>query len=85
MPLAEVKIDRSYVSRMAHSPAERAIVATIHDLAKLLGLRVLAEGVEDEPTATILADLDGVIAQGWLYARPMTHRSLSAGWTTRAD
>jgi EAL domain-containing protein (putative c-di-GMP-specific phosphodiesterase class I) len=84
MPLAEVKIDRSYVSRMAHSPAERAIVATIHDLAKLLGLRVLAEGVEDEPTATILADLDGVIARGWLYVRPMTAPQLVSWLGDRA-
>jgi sensor c-di-GMP phosphodiesterase-like protein len=35
------------------------------------GLGLVAEGVEDESTARILADLDGVIAQGWLYARPM--------------
>jgi EAL domain-containing protein (putative c-di-GMP-specific phosphodiesterase class I) len=82
MPLAEVKIDRSYVSRMAHSAADRAIVATIHDLANVLGLRLVAEGVEDEQTARILADLDGVIGQGWLYARPMTAQQL-VGWLKR--
>jgi predicted signal transduction protein with EAL and GGDEF domain len=84
MPLAEVKIDRSYISRMARSEADRAIVATIHDLAKVLGLRLVAEGVEDEPTARILADLDGVIAQGWLYARPMTAQQLVSWLEDRA-
>jgi anti-anti-sigma regulatory factor len=72
MPLAEVKIDRSYVNRMADSRADRAMVATIHEFAKVLGLRVVAEGIEDEQTAKMLGELGGVIGQGWLYARPMT-------------
>jgi predicted signal transduction protein with EAL and GGDEF domain len=71
MPLTEVKIDRSYVSRITDSPADLAIVTTIHDIAQTLSLRVVAEGIEDEQTATILAGLDGVIGQGWLYARAM--------------
>jgi EAL domain-containing protein (putative c-di-GMP-specific phosphodiesterase class I) len=79
MPLAEVKIDRSYVSRIAESPADLALVKTIHDVAEVLGLRLVAEGIENEQTARILADLDGVIGQGWLYAKPMTAQQL-IGW-----
>src|SRR5262249_8425842 len=64
MPLAEVKIDRSYMSRMVDSRADRAMVATIHELAKVLGIRVVAEGIEDEQTARMLGELGGVIGQG---------------------
>jgi EAL domain-containing protein (putative c-di-GMP-specific phosphodiesterase class I)/GGDEF domain-containing protein len=78
MPLAEVKIDRSYVSQIEQSPTDLAFVKTIHDLAAALGLRVVAEGVESERTARILADLGGVIGQGWLYAKPMTAQQLVA-------
>jgi sensor c-di-GMP phosphodiesterase-like protein len=55
------------------------VVNSVHGLAKTGGLRLVAEGVEDEETARILADLDGVIAQGWLYARPMPAEQL-VGW-----
>ncbi|MEV0719018.1 bifunctional diguanylate cyclase/phosphodiesterase [Asanoa sp. NPDC050611] len=79
MPLAEVKIDRAYVSRIGHSPADREMVTTIHGLANVLGLRIVAEGIEDEETARVLTDLGGVIGQGWLYARPMTAPQL-VGW-----
>jgi EAL domain-containing protein (putative c-di-GMP-specific phosphodiesterase class I)/GGDEF domain-containing protein/anti-anti-sigma regulatory factor len=78
MPLTEVKIDRSYVSRMVESRADRATVATIHEFANVLGLRVVAEGIEDERTARMLGELGGVIGQGWLYARPMTAQQLES-------
>jgi diguanylate cyclase (GGDEF)-like protein len=71
LPLTEVKIDRAYVSKLADSPADRAMVTAIHELARALGLRVVAEGIEDEATADILARFDGMIGQGWYYARPM--------------
>jgi EAL domain-containing protein (putative c-di-GMP-specific phosphodiesterase class I) len=71
LPLTEVKIDRVYVSKLADSPADRAMVTAIHELARALELRVVAEGIEDEATADILATFDGMIGQGWYYARPM--------------
>ncbi len=71
LPLSEVKIDRSYVGRIAQSAPDRAIVTAVHDLADVLGLRLVAEGVEDEATVHVLAQLDRVIGQGWYYARPM--------------
>jgi diguanylate cyclase (GGDEF)-like protein len=71
LPVTEVKIDRAYVSKLADSVRDRAIVTAIHELAQALGLRVVAEGVEDEATVGILAGLDDIIAQGWYYARPM--------------
>ena len=71
MPLTEVKVDRSYVSRIVQSPSDLAIVTAIHDLAQVLGLRLVAEGVEDEATVRVLATLTNVIAQGWYFAYPM--------------
>jgi predicted signal transduction protein with EAL and GGDEF domain len=71
LPVTEVKIDRVYVSKLAESPRDRAIVTAIHELAQALGLRVVAEGVEDEATVDVLAGFDQVIGQGWYYARPM--------------
>jgi diguanylate cyclase (GGDEF)-like protein len=76
LPLTEVKIDRSYVTRMVDNPADRAIVTSVHRLAQALHVEVVAEGVEDERTSRALADLGGVVAQGWYFGRPMTAQSL---------
>jgi diguanylate cyclase (GGDEF)-like protein len=69
--LAEVKVDRSFVLGMARDTDDASIVASIVELAGALGLRVVAEGVEDEPTWRLLAAAGCQVAQGWFYARPM--------------
>ena len=51
-------------------------------LAIALGLRTVAEGVEDKATVGVLATFDRVIAQGWYYARPMPADELVA-WLSR--
>ena len=71
LPVSEVKIDKSFVSRMATHPEDRAIVESIIGLGRTLRLRVVAEGVEDEPTARVLFESGCEIAQGWLYAPAM--------------
>jgi len=82
LPLAEVKIDRSFVQRMAADPDDEAIVRSIIDLSNALGLRVVAEGVEDDMTSRLLADAGCDIGQGWYYARPMPAAELTA-WLAR--
>jgi EAL domain-containing protein (putative c-di-GMP-specific phosphodiesterase class I) len=72
LPLSEVKIDRTYVSAMVESPADRAIVTSVHQLAAALGLEVVAEGIEDERTARALGRLPGTIGQGYYLGRPMS-------------
>jgi diguanylate cyclase len=82
LPLSEVKIDRSFVLGMATDPDDEAIVRSITNLAGALGLRVVAEGVENEGTRRLLVDAGCQVAQGWYYARPMPADELSS-WLSR--
>jgi EAL domain-containing protein (putative c-di-GMP-specific phosphodiesterase class I) len=82
LPLAEVKIDRSFVLGMASDPDDAAVVGSIIDLARALGLRVVAEGVEDDQTRRMLLAAGCEVAQGWYYARPMPADDL-LGWLAR--
>jgi predicted signal transduction protein with EAL and GGDEF domain len=77
-PLKELKIDRSYIAAMNTSLPDRAVIRSITQLATDLGLRVVAEGVEDAATAAALDQLGPLIAQGWHYGRPMTAPDLAA-------
>jgi predicted signal transduction protein with EAL and GGDEF domain len=84
LPVTEVKIDRTYVNTMVTDPAYRAIVTSVHQLARALRLDVIAEGVEDEPMVRALGELPGVIGQGWYYGRPMTADDLER-WHSQRD
>jgi len=70
LPLAEVKIDRSFVLGAATDEADAAVVRAVVGLAGDLGLRTVADGVEDERTWRALART-GCLMQGWYCARPM--------------
>jgi EAL domain-containing protein (putative c-di-GMP-specific phosphodiesterase class I) len=76
LPLSEVKIDRAFVSGIVDSPADQAVVSSVHQMARALGVAVVAEGVEDERTARALSRLPGVIGQGWHFGRPMPAHEL---------
>ncbi|SCL52371.1 diguanylate cyclase (GGDEF) domain-containing protein [Micromonospora citrea] len=82
LPLSEVKVDRSFVLGMADDADDAAIVQSTIGLAKALGLRVVAEGVEDERTWRMLHAAGCDAAQGWFYARPMPAGELVA-WLAR--
>ncbi len=84
LPLAEVKIDRSFVLGMVGDPDDQAIVRSIIELAGALGLRVVAEGVEDEPTFRLLATSGCHAAQGWYHGRPMPAEELLT-WLSRRN
>jgi EAL domain-containing protein (putative c-di-GMP-specific phosphodiesterase class I) len=76
LPVSEVKIDRSFVAGMALDQADAAIVASTIQLAQALGLRVVAEGVEDDSTWERLAQLGCDLTQGYRLARPLPHEEL---------
>ncbi|SDT77402.1 putative bifunctional diguanylate cyclase/phosphodiesterase [Actinoplanes derwentensis] len=82
LPLTEVKIDRSFVLGMATDAGDAAIVRSVVGLAESLGLRAVAEGVEDEVTWRLLAATGCHAAQGWFHARPMPAADL-ADWLAR--
>jgi diguanylate cyclase (GGDEF)-like protein len=71
LPVHEVKIDRSFVTHMVSDLDDATIVRSIIDLARNLGLDVVAEGVEDEPSWQQLVQLGCTYAQGYHLARPM--------------
>ncbi|MGW0503586.1 EAL domain-containing protein [Micromonospora sp. NPDC003241] len=82
LPLSEVKVDRSFVLGMTEDSDDAAIVRSTIELGKALGLRVVAEGVEDEKTWRMLHAAGCDAAQGWFYARPMPAEELVA-WLGR--
>ncbi|SCG37953.1 putative bifunctional diguanylate cyclase/phosphodiesterase [Micromonospora inositola] len=82
LPLSEVKVDRSFVLGMADDPDDAAIVRSMIELAGALGLRVVAEGVEDERTWRLLHAAGCDVAQGWFHARPMPAEALVT-WLAR--
>jgi diguanylate cyclase (GGDEF)-like protein len=71
LPIDEIKIDRSFVQGMGTDLSDLAIVRAIVDLGHSLGLRVVAEGVEEEAARDALRDMKCDQAQGFLISRPM--------------
>ncbi|MEU2751332.1 bifunctional diguanylate cyclase/phosphodiesterase [Streptomyces collinus] len=71
LPVSELKIDRSFVARLAVDTEDAEIVRCTVDLAHSLGLLVVAEGVEDDETWERLRDLRCDAVQGWLVAAAM--------------
>jgi EAL domain-containing protein (putative c-di-GMP-specific phosphodiesterase class I) len=82
LPVTEIKIDRSFVSDTErHS---RTYLTAMVGFGRSLGLRVVAEGVEDAETLAILTTLDCDLAQGYHISRPLEAASMTL-WLTTAD
>ncbi len=71
LPLDRIKIDRSFVSDAPHDPTSRAIVKTMLDLCRNLGIGCVFEGIETEQQLDTLLGLGGSVMQGYLFGRPM--------------
>ena len=71
MPFSEMKIDKSFVTDLATNKDCAVIVNSIIDLGHNLGLKIIAEGVEDARTWRILVDRGCDFAQGYFMGRPM--------------
>jgi diguanylate cyclase (GGDEF)-like protein len=86
LPVNEVKIDKSFVKGMAQDSRDVAIVRSVVDLGANLGLRVVAEGVEDQATLSRLSKMGCGVAQGFHLSRPLPSVELSAwldSWNNR--
>ncbi|MCP9797801.1 MULTISPECIES: EAL domain-containing protein [unclassified Cyanobium] len=80
LPIATIKIDRSFVARMLVDPADRAIVKAVVDLAHAFGRTCVAEGVETAEHLQVLRAMGCELAQGFAIARPMPAEDLP-GWS----
>jgi diguanylate cyclase (GGDEF)-like protein len=78
LPVGEVKIDRSFVGRMISDPVDAAIVQATIQLAHSIGIRVVAEGIEDQVTWNSLAAKRCELVQGYALSRPLPAAELEA-------
>ncbi|MGH2744399.1 MAG: EAL domain-containing protein, partial [Thermoleophilaceae bacterium] len=70
LPIRELKIDMEFVRHIADSPADRRLVQSIVMIAEALGVRTVAEGVEDAATLDLLRRYGVDLAQGWHLGAP---------------
>lgn len=78
LPAHTIKIDQSFVRDMIDDPHDYAIVVGLLDMASLMGLITVAEGVESEGAMQLLASMGCTHAQGYGIARPMPAEALPA-------
>lgn len=71
LPISALKIDRSFISRMNHCSKEKEVVRSIVMLAQNLGLRSVAEGVEEKAEIEPLRQMGCDCIQGYYYSRPV--------------
>ncbi|HKP91035.1 MAG TPA: EAL domain-containing protein [Thermoleophilaceae bacterium] len=72
LPVSSIKIDKSFVMAMAEDPGNATIVQSTIDLGHNLGLKVVAEGVENAESYNKLASLGCDYAQGYFLSRPLS-------------
>ena len=76
LPVVEIKADRSFVMRMCIVKEDAVIVRSTIDLAHNLGLKVVAEGVEDQATLDLLDEYGCDEAQGYYFSPPLPSDAL---------
>ena len=77
-PIDVIKIDKSFIDQLVGSVSGQAMVRAVVDLAHALGLQAVAEGVEVAAQATALRALGCTLAQGHLFAQPITAFEMEA-------
>jgi EAL domain-containing protein (putative c-di-GMP-specific phosphodiesterase class I) len=78
LPATEIKIDRSFITDILTDPRAQAIVRSTIDLARNLGLTVVAEGIETEAVLNHLIELGCDTGQGYFIARPQPAEQLTS-------
>ncbi|KAG1452409.1 hypothetical protein G6F57_015944 [Rhizopus arrhizus] len=71
MPFTELKIDRDFIVHMHREAASRAVVAAAIEMGRVLGRRVVAEGVEQDRDVQLLRELGCDVAQGYGLSVPL--------------
>jgi diguanylate cyclase (GGDEF)-like protein len=86
LPADEVKIDKSFVIGLPNDEVSQAIVRAVVELSARVGMRTVAEGVEDAVTLQLLEDLGVETAQGYYISRPIPAESFAMWlWERRRD
>jgi EAL domain-containing protein (putative c-di-GMP-specific phosphodiesterase class I) len=78
LPANELKIDMSFIRNITKDHRDAIMVRSTIALAHQLGMKVVAEGVEDQATLDLLKELECDVAQGWLVGRPVPADALEA-------
>jgi EAL domain-containing protein (putative c-di-GMP-specific phosphodiesterase class I) len=78
LPVDEIKIDRSFVRQLGSEANGGVIVRSTIELGHAMGLKVVAEGVENDTALRILRSMECDLAQGFLLSRPLPAHDFSA-------
>jgi diguanylate cyclase (GGDEF)-like protein/PAS domain S-box-containing protein len=84
-PVDALKIDRSFIAAMADSPESSALIHTLVELGRTLGLETLAEGIEDDEQLLTLQQEHCDRGQGFLFSRPIPPEAIEAFLIGAAD
>ncbi len=84
LPFDFLKIDRSFVGGLGKDPKDEGIVSAAIDLARVLGMEEIAEGVETAEQAAHLRKLDCRFGQGYLFSKPLPAEGMNALLATSA-
>lgn len=79
LPVDVVKLDRSFFVGALDVDRERAVISSVIEMTKKLGISTVAEGVEDKAHIDFLRELGCDTVQGYYYAKPMPEAEFTAG------
>ncbi|MDZ7791214.1 MAG: EAL domain-containing protein [Xanthomonadales bacterium] len=85
LPVHELKIDRSFIRDLDKAPYNAAIVRMIIEMAQVLGMQVVAEGVETEDQMSFLVEQGCELMQGFLFGRPVPVAEFEQGASRTVD
>ena len=77
LPVDFIKVDGAFVRNIADDAVDQSMVAAIHKVGEAMGIRTIAEHVENERTRAALAALGVPLVQGFHIARPASIREFS--------
>ncbi|MBV1880219.1 MAG: EAL domain-containing protein [Pseudomonadales bacterium] len=85
LPVSELKIDKAFVLNLADSDEDKILVRSTIELAHNLGLKVIAEGVEDQVTVDLLTEYGCDTLQGYFICRPVPASEIEAFLASEAS